>query len=881
MELLEREVHLDALCERLKFAVAGRGGLVFLEGEAGAGKTALVRHFLQTAGIEEQALVGACDAMGTPRALAPLLDVARGLGSELEALLASNASAGEVFSCVLAGLGLGRRVDVVVFEDVHWADDATLDLLRFLGRRLGGRRALLVATYRDDGARAGTSLRILVGDLATMSCVHRLKVPPLSASAVRRLCGEAAVDPHELHRLTGGNAFFVTEVLRAPEERVPATIRDFVLARALRLSGPAQAALEAAAAIGVTIEPALLAEVVGDRSIAVAECLDAGLLVDAGESLAFRHELVRLAIEEATPRVRRGPLHAAILALLRRGAIGRDDLPRLVRHAEAAGDAAAVCEFAPAAAERAGGLLAHREAAAHYRAALRFVVTVPAASRAILLECFAHECYLSAQLTAALKARSEAAVLWQQIGDRLRSGENLAWASRLTHLCGRPVEASRLAAQAIQILEQLIPGAELAMAYNNAAWVRMLGCDLEAAIRLAHRAERLAHSLGETEIAAHAGITLGASKLQSGDDGGRLRLEAAFEAACDDRREEPAGRAIWNLALLSLWQRRYGLAEHYLDDGDAYCLQHGLESWRLLLLAARSRWLLETGKWTEAEQAAIEVLRPPDPILLRRTMALTVLGRLHARRGQVGAQGFLDEALRLGGERQWIGPFAPLRPARAEAAWLAGDNDAAAAEAAAGLEDAERTGDRWQVGELAFWALRAGRPAKLIGLPAEPYGLAVAGNWAAAAREWQRLGSPYEMAQSLALADDEAALLEALQVFDSLGAAPDAAAVRRRLRELGTAIIPRGPRAATRENPAGLTPRESEVLALLASGLANTDIARRLFLSKKTVEHHVSAVLRKLSAGCRSDAVQEARRLGLVPEMGATRPQVEGHSPMR
>ncbi len=758
MELLEREAQLDDLCERLKQAVAGRGGLVLLEGEAGAGKTALVRHFLRTAGVEEQALVGACDAIGTPRALAPLLDVAGGLSPELAQLLASNAAVGDIFGCVVANLGSRHAADVVVFEDVHWADDATLDLLRFLGRRLGGRRALLVATYRDDGATAGHRLRVLVGDVATMPAVHRLNVPPLSPGAVRLLCADGPMDPHELHRRTGGNALFVTEVLRAPEDRVPATIRDVVLARVARLSGPATAVLEAAAAIGVTIAPALLGEVVGDLAVAVAECLDSGLLVDTGGTLGFRHELVRLAIEEATPRVRSARLHASILAVLRRVGTSRDDLPRLVRHAEAAGDAAAVLEFAPAAAKRAAGLLAHREAAAHYRAALRFALTEPAGSRAALLEGFAHECYLSAQLRPALEARHEAAVLWRDIGDRLRRGENIAWASRLTYLCGQPVEADRLGEQAIEILEQLVAGAELAMAYNNAAWLRMLGCNLPGAIELGHRAERLARSLGQTEIALHAGITVGTSELQSGDDAGRLRLEAAFQAACDGGREEQAGRAIWNLALLSLWQRRYGLAERYIEDGEAYCVQHELESWRLMLCAARSRWLLEMGEWSQAEEAATDALRHPDSIVLGRAMALIVLGRLRARRGQPGADGFLDEALRLAGERQWMGPFAAARPARAEAALLAGNREAAAAEAEAGVEDATRTGDPWQLGELAFGALRAGRPPKLSATPAEPYALSLAGNWAAAAREWKRLGCPYEMAQSLVLADDEAAL---------------------------------------------------------------------------------------------------------------------------
>lgn len=866
MRLLERDPQLELLRGLFASAATGHGGMALLGGEAGAGKTVLMRSFIKAGGLVDRAMVGACDPLGTPRPLGPLLDIAPRLGPEFETAAAGGVVRADVFGMLLAALGSGREPDLVVFEDVHWADDATLDLLRFLGRRLVNRRALLVATFRDDDTTASHPLSVLFGDLATMPGVHRIDLTPLSTEAVGLLCVDTRWDPSELHQLTGGNPFFVTEVLRAGMGRVPSSVRDAVIARVERVSASGRAVLEAAAVIGGTVTFRLLGEVVGEEVNGVDDCIQAGLLRHDRESLAFRHELVRWAVEEATLPGRRASLHAAILKAVRRERVDRDQLPQLVRHAEVAGDSAAVLEFAPAAAEHAAEMLAHRESAVQYGVALRFASGTPASFRADLLERLAHQSNLCGNLPRALDARREAAVVWHGIGDQLKEGENLVWASRLSHLCGQPRDAERLGEDAVRILESLVAGPELAFAHNNAAWLRMLAGDLAGAAGLGRRAESLARRAGNADIALHARITIAASELQSGDESGRVRLESAFAAAKEAGLEEQAGRAIWNLALLSLWQRRYGLSDSYLEDGTAYCVDHDLESWRLLLLAARARWYLEQGRWAEAEDAALESMRHPDPAVLRRIMTLVVLGRLRARRGHSTGTQLLDEALRFAIERQWVGPFAPVQPARAEGLWLAGDSAGAATIALAGYDDAARIGDCWQVGELAFWAMRAGEPSPPTGAPAEPYALAIAGDWTGAAAAWRKLGCPYEMAQSLSLGEDETALREALTVFDSLGAVPAAAEVRRRLRDLGAVSIPRGPRPATRVSPAGLTARESEVLVLVASGLGNPAIAARLFLSEKTVEHHVSAMLRKLAAVSRADAVREARQLGILDQ---------------
>ena len=196
-------------------------------------------------------------------------------------------------------------------------------------------------------------------------------------------------------------------------------------------------------------------------------------------------------------------------------------------------------------------------------------------------------------------------------------------------------------------------------------------------------------------------------------------------------------------------------------------------------------------------------------------------------------------------------------------AWVAGDSAQVIAEAESILEMAREYSDPWLDGEFAFWLWRVGAPRHLEQEIAEPYALQIAGDWRAAADFWRRIGCPYE--QALALFDgDEAAQRDALTIFEKLGAEPAAEKLRHRLRAAGARGISRGPRQSTIENPAGLTTRQMEVLLLLSEGCINAEIARRLFISAKTVDHHVSAILAKLDARSRAEAVSIALQSDLI-----------------
>jgi predicted ATPase len=266
-ELLERSRELATLGEALAAVCStSHGRFVLVRGEAGIGKTALVRHFCAEHKGTARILAGACDALFTPRPLGPLLDIAEITGGELEQLVGSAARPHQVASALLRELGT-RAPSVVVFEDMHWADEATLDVVRLIGRRVEAIPALVLASYRDEALEPADPLQIVLGELATGRAIDRVALSPLSRAAVARLAEPHGVDAGELYRMTAGNPFFVTEVLAAGEEQIPHGIRDAVLARVGRLSPVARTVVE-----GVSIAP-LQAELRPSRCSAPRTCL--------------------------------------------------------------------------------------------------------------------------------------------------------------------------------------------------------------------------------------------------------------------------------------------------------------------------------------------------------------------------------------------------------------------------------------------------------------------------------------------------------------------------------------------------------------------------------------------------------------------------------
>ena len=544
-------------------------------GEAGIGKSALVQAF-GTSLVSARVLAGACEALETARPLGPLADIASETGGELERLVERGSGPVDTLAALLAEL---RRQPpgVLVLEDLNRADGATLDLVRLLARRIESAPALVILTYRDDEVGRSEPLRRVLGDLPLTS-VTRLQLEPLSQRAVDDLARPYEVDARELHRVTGGNPFYVTEALAAGGATLPESVRDAVLGRAARLPAGARALLDAVAIAPPRAELWLLEEIAAGDLAFVEDGLTSGMLRAHRDGIAFRHEIERVAIEETMPPDRRHDLHRRMLAVLA-GPPRRADLARVAHHAEAAGDIGAVLEFAPAAAERAADFGAHRESAAQFARALRFADGLPAEERARLLERRSYECYLIHAIDEAVDARRLALAEHRARRDRLREGDARRWLSRLAWFAGENAEAEAEARSAIRILEPLPATAELAMAYSNMAQLRMLAGDVPGTRRWGARAIELAERLGCTDVLVHALNNVGSAELSGGAGGGVEKLERSLRLALDAGLEEHVARAHTNLGVAAIETRRYGLGLDHIELGLEYCRERDLDSW--------------------------------------------------------------------------------------------------------------------------------------------------------------------------------------------------------------------------------------------------------------------------------------------------------------
>lgn len=861
MELWERSAALAEL-DRYLGESANSGRVVLVAGEAGLGKTAFVTEFVRRAGAGARVLWGGCDQLVTPRALGPLHDMARRAGGVLASRMSADAGQEEVFAAFLEELSGPRQRarPVVVVEDVHWADEGTLDWLVFLGRRMHQLSALLVVTYRDDEVGAEHPLRRALAAVPA-DTVRRIRLEPLSAECVAERAVGAGHDPDVVYRAAGGNPLLVTEVLKSDGAGVPGAVQDLVLERLRRLSGPARDLAQLVAVVPTRAGPAFVA---GEEDHAEL-CLAAGVLVASGDGVGYRHELLRSAVEGSLSPLRRQALHRRALAIL--AADPEVDPGLLVHHARGAGDDDAVLRHAPVAGARAARHGAHREAAGHYALAVALADRLPLVERVELLEAFAHECYISGRMADALAARRSALPLREELGQPEAVADDLRWISRLSWWTGREAEARAAGIRAIATLEGLPESAGLATAYANQALVHLTTHELEDALVWAERARDVGarHDNLSAELQGEiteAAVRLTRCELDAGD-----RLRAVHRRAHAHAQLDQAARALANLAMVTGDEvSDYGAAEPMHDEAIAYADEHDFRSVFNIVSASRAKVRFERGDWEGAVRDAERVLDRNGPTGVASILPQVVLGRIGAARGEPGALAHLDEAERAAAGVGDVPMIAAVADARAELFRWQGDLARSREEAERALEVAgAAAGVSFIVGRLAWRSWRAGGPA--VDYAAAPFQAMIDGRWAEAAADWQRRDGQVLRADALAEGDEEA-VAEALAFLDIRGATVAAADLRSRLRARGVTRIPRGPRRSTVANAAGLTVRQAEVVALLAEGLTNAEIAERLTLSPKTVDHHVSAVLAKLGVARRGQVAAVARREGLLPNMG-------------
>ncbi|HEX6221555.1 MAG TPA: AAA family ATPase [Acidimicrobiia bacterium] len=855
--LLEREDLLASLADFLREAGNENGSMMLVAGEAGAGKTSLVDAFTDSLGEGILVIRGACDPLTTPRPLSPLYDFAADPDSGMSDLATGDKDAVEMFQEVLDRLRNTIRPIVMVIEDIHWADEATLDFLRFIGRRVSDSKAMVICTYRDDEVGPDHPLRPVLGQLIPLGSTHRIVVPPLTIDAIRKLSENHAVHPDELMRLTDGNAFFVTEVL-ASGEGLPATVQEAVLARVAQLGPVSRRIVE-----GVSVAPRSLtmdhaSALVGGRVEDIDHVLASGVLVSEGTNLRFRHELARSAVETSMPPARRLSLHRRMLALLEED--HSPDIARLAHHSIAAMESELIAQYAPDAAREAKKRNAHKEAVSFYEAAIEYAADElgPDETARVRVDLSFELGIVDRQNDALVQvqlaeAHFRATDQTTELAMALDRKAGAQW--RLHDIPG----ARRSTDESIELLRPLGPSRDLAYALYHSSHFHMLARHGEPAMRDIVESMSVAESTAAEDVLWMGEMMIGTIKIVLGQAvEGMEILEKALLKAEDQNNSHGVSVALSMLGSGGGEARLYDAALDALDQGIVQGLATDQDYTVAYDRAWHARIAFEQGRWDDAVAYAELVRRTsPSQTGIAMTTALGALARVRVRRGDPGGSELLAEVLKTESLHELQHVWSPIS-GLAEHHWLGGRLEEMEPVLAGGYRRALDTDSEWARGELGYWMWKAGAIDSPPDGAAEPFALQMSGKWGEAADLWREIGSPYEVGLSLSEGDVEA-MKEALEIFDTLGARPMADRVRRRLREMGAESIPRGPSRATRENPAGLTNRQVEVLELISGGLSNAEIADRLFISKKTVEHHVSAIYSKLGVDSRTKAAAAFR----------------------
>lgn len=865
MLLIERDEPRAQLESIFVNVTKGGGRIVIISGQAGFGKTALVKHFRDTVETQADVLWGMCDDLYTPQALAPFYDIGFQLEGNLLQLLPQAPNLQLIGHTLLETLRKRSKPTVMVIEDIHWADEATLDVIRLLGRRIEMVPIMLIVTLRDPAIVQTPNLPVLLGGLPP-GRTDRIVLAPLSREAIVRWAeADGREDADAIFKLTQGNPFYVTELLATPSGKLPQSIRDAVLAHAASLSAGARQVLNMVSIIPNQAEEWLIRDVIHLTHETLTEVLDSGMLVLQNDFLTFRHELARRAVAEVLTPVMARELHRAIFHALHAHERTGITLARLVHHAAYGDLGEAIVELAPRAARQASAVNAHREAAAHYATALRYTHLLNPSQRAALLEARAEACYLGVNWDVALRVYEQALGLWRQLGQDERVGNTLRRLSRLCWSFGQVNQARQYALETVRTLRRLPHGESLALAYSVLGQWHMHQNNARRTIYWSKKAVTLAQSLEAYQPLADALINIG-NVLSKGADipRGLRQLEDSLTLAIEHELPDQTARAYHNLIVAFIETRQLERATLYARRAMQHAQERDLNTYQYGVMAAEALITLHKGQWAESERISEQVI---STFLLARGRGqasfccASVLTQIAARRGAPDARDRMEDMLhKTQGHLDLPEDAGFIRLSRAEAAWLLGDYETCVAEARAMLTLLDGQVYLWYQSWSVFWLWRCGEPVREDITPIEPHRLQISGDWRGAAAAWAQHGYLYERA--MALADgDEAALREAFAILDGLGARAATDYVRSRLRDLGTDSLPRGMNTATRENVAGLTRRQSEVLILLKQDLTNAEIASRLHISPKTVEHHVSAILGRLRVDNREEAIRVARSL--------------------
>ncbi len=628
--MLERERELAELAAAAEEARLGDGSVVLIAGEAGIGKSSLVDGLRSVLPPGTRLLVGYCDDLATPRVLGPLRDLIGSVGGVLTQALESG-DRNAVSDALRAELDRPEEPAVLVVEDIHWADEATLDVLRFLVRRIASLPAVLVLSYRDAELTRDHPLQHLLGLVSGTPRLRRLRPARLSVEAVRRLGMHTGMNPDLVFTVTSGNPFFVTEIFASGDlEHVPPTVTEAVAARLSDLDASTRDALEQLAVVPSTAERWLVEAVVPGGLASLAEAERCGVLVVSPTGVAFTHELARRAVVDSMPAARRMACDQAVLAaLLDRPE--RVDLSRIVHHATQAGAVETIVRHGPVAAREASAAGSHREAVAHYRLVIDHREMFSPAEQADLFDGYAVECYTIGSAALAVRAQEEAVKLRRSLGDPRALGLGLRWLSRMHWWAGSRPKAETSGTEAIEVLERAGDERALALALSNQSQLCMLAGRQPECVAVGRRAVAMARDLDDPGLLSHALNNVGVALWEEGHPEGQTLLEESLALALAAGEVEHACRAYvnisWQLADLS----RFAEAERLLEDAIDLADEAEFHGFRRYMEVTRATVYLALGRWDEAEW---EATSSEDAEMITRCPALVVAGTVRTRRGQ-------------------------------------------------------------------------------------------------------------------------------------------------------------------------------------------------------------------------------------------------------
>jgi DNA-binding CsgD family transcriptional regulator len=864
MELIERDGFMRSLETTFESVTEGEGHCVLLSGEAGIGKTSLIKSFYKEKKDHCKIYQGTCDALFTPRPLAPIYEIIWQIQKDTKENELYNVDRSLLFNQLFHDLEQQKKSVIIIIEDIHWADEATLDFIKFFARRIGRIHCLFILSYRDNEILDNHPLRNVLGQLSSDS-LTRLQLQPLSRQAVEKMAEERGYKGEDVFSISGGNPFYVTEILASYSPGVPDNIKDAILSVYHKQENGTKNAWEMCSVIPEGLEINRFSKIKSTWDVEMDHCFALQIIVVKKDRVVFKHELYRRTIEGSLSPFKRIALNKKMLELFLDSFETEGEIERIVHYAKNANENKLVVKYAPIAARQAACVGAHIEASKLFLTAIEYFDGNDEDQLVELYESYAYECYLTNQTKDAVIYQGKALKIWQKKNEVERAGHSLSFLSRLWWFDGNRQEAEKYGKQAIEILESQPASKAKAMAYSNMSQLKMLSDETAECIEWGNKAIDMAKEIKDDEILSHAMNNVGTIlwKNKSSKENGKGILFESLDIALRNSFHEHAARSYSNIASIYLLFKEYELAKQVLEEGINYCEERNLDASKNYKLYAKARMFFETGDWQQASLIIENLLLNPSQLGSVKTTALALLAIIKIRKGEEDALVFLNEAKLLAMKTKEHARIISIMIAELEYEWLTGKQRITEDELKLSIELVQRVDNNILNNEFAFWLQKVRK--KEIDLPQlyRPYKLLKEGKIRSAAVFWDTIGCPYEKAFAL-FAGNEDDMKNALLIFQQIGAEAVYEKIKMEMRAAGIKKIPRGLRESTKNNPAQLTNRELDVLQLLQKGIQNKEIAGILFISPKTADHHISNILFKLEVNSRSKAVAEAVRLGIL-----------------